>query len=523
MLLDIVKRLENQVKILENINSGKGTSNIQQLESNNQVVSKPVVNRAYTDFWNKTKISLMDMLTNAKKSANLSEDLTNFTLVAIEGICLHQDLLEAQFDYPAPSDDVIRSIQTEFMKIAKKLSVNKPELNGHREAINYGLSSLIWITLKESTADVAQQYSDMIDNHRNKIFMKKMEEETAWVKAWKEIFVNLLKLVKMEYKTGLFWNHKSTNKVDDLLTKLGNNYKNFLKNNNFEYSLETVENKTTEVTPKTPVNTNKKTEVLFNQGVQLINKLTSLNSQIEVAGFSDLNNILIRGLKFLLSAVSNSNKYKYVQDLKCLENFITDLLKPLKDINSNDLSYFKEYIQNVITSIHWLTKHDMCADIAQAYIDMADSPGNRILMKKIPEQSDWVKSIKEFNKTLLKTINEHFKFGLEFNQNGSDKIEDLASIDESLFTGGDSVSSQTQILISKEGKSETKSSISKISILLKGLNGGSIKLTEKIDGKIVINDSSNIRLEIDSSESVIIELENSKEVAVRFQDVEYKL
>lgn len=536
VLIDLVKRLENSVKSLEQITGTvkQQTQPILNNSTNTQNVQVQEIVRPFSEFSAKAKANLMDMLANAKKSA-YPEQLEALTLVGIEAFCLHQDILEAHFNYPLPPQTEIPKLQNLFLEVLKKITpiVNdKPELNIHGQAITYGINSFLWITLPEGTVDVCQQYSDMIDNHRNKIFLKKVEEEIAWVKAWKDIFINLVKLVKMEYKVGLPWNCKSTKKFDELYSTLGVNLKNFSLKKNFEYNinqqtsnLNTVNQQiTTEQQPSPTINL--KYGSLIAKGEELLSKLSLLSSEIEINGIADVNALLNKGIRFLLSVISRSKGFKFNTNLQCLTNVIVELGKELKTISTNrELNIFYEVLEHIFNSFYWITKNEMCLDIAQAYVDMVDNPGNKILMKKVPSQTDWIKSIKEFLKEMIKTIKEHFRFGLEFDANGKENIEQLAVIEYPPVSSQGSSSSAGEIFVlSKDGfnKAKTTTTIEN-AVVVDNIKEGRILIPDFANLKsISISNSSDLKVEFKTENALSIEISNSKNIVFNHSGKEFK-
>lgn len=527
ILLDVVKRLEQQVRLLQEVNSSKvGHTNTSQAIV---VEAKPKKVYPYTEFWNAAKNNLSEMLEKAKAS-QYPEELTKLTLIAIEGVLIHQDILESQHDYPLPSEDNIKVLQTRIIDVINKINPiikSKPELNSHGQAITYGINSLLYCTISEGANDVAQQYSDMIDNHKNKIFLSKNDTDIAWVKAWKDIFIQLVKLVKIEYKAGLMWNGKSTKSFEDLKKeKLGNHFNSFLKNNNFSYDSETVNVSNTSNPNATASNTIKlspKFEAFVNESSLLIKKLEASNKEVEIKGIIELNNIYIKGIKFLVSVVTNSKNYKFPTSFASLEQVIKDLSAELKTISNPELNQFIDVVSNIFTSFYWITKNEMCLDIAQAYIDMSDTPSNRILMKKIPAQSEWVKATKSWNKEILKMISLNYKFGLEFSASGSSEIENLAKIDENNFIGCSGSTSSTKFYNLNENGLTTVSGTTdnQNTSVFSSFNGGSIDLSKDVKSLKII-ECSNIKINVKSNETVGVEIDNSSGVTFIYGGKEYK-
>ena len=527
-LLNVVQRLEAAIEKLNLTNSG----NPVQIVTKAPVQEEPI--RVFTEWSKKAKSNLMEMIDNALKS-NFKENLEGLCILAIEAFCLHQDILEAQFNYKKPSADEVAKLQTLFMEIIKKVNSSvqdKRELSSHSEAIVYGVNSMLWITLSEGNVDVAQQYSDMIDSHRNKILLKKVEEESNWVKKWKEIFPELIKLIKMEYKVGLNWNYKTGNDFAEFLSnKVGENFKKFNEKKNFDFS--TFQHKQIQPVHEKEVSSSSSTnqENLLNHpkngnfnkvSLELLEKITLIEKE-NIPGIKELNQILSNGIKFLLHIINNSNKFKLPTNLDFLENYIKEnFMEKLKTIDHNEIALFKEICINIFSSFYWITKRDQCYDIAEAYVGFVGTPANKIFVKKIQPQTDWVKAINAYLNEMKTLVKMNYKFGIDFNPKGSDLFEDLLKIDESVSnntTESSCCSSLKWLSLTSDGLKDSSGSCGTSCICLEGLSGGTIKISSSTDSICLVKCSG---LLIEANKEIKIGLESSSGNVFSLNGKEFK-
>ena len=525
-LIDVVTRLENCIKEL------KGDSNIKIETVDKAEEEKPII-RPFTEFWTKAKESMQMMIENAKTST-LGEPLVRITEIAIEAICLHQDILYNQEHFKPLVDSETGIIQSKFMELIKKvekIGLEQREIEQHSKSIVTGINTLFWCTIKDDCGEVAQQYSEMIDVSRNKIVIKKIQEETNWVKAWKDIFLNLVKLVKMEYKVGLPYNFKSEKIFKEFQEKLGENFKYYTDNKKFKVlcssNTKVVKSKQEEKKEVTKeVKTTKNTEFL-NLMKANFSKMLKISRGAGIDKFEDLTIEIGRAYGILAHLLDNANKYRLPKedDMKRISQIFLDKVKLIKDYNSPDLALFKDNAENVLNSLHWITKNEQCEEIAQFYVEMCDHSGNKIFMKKVPELTDWIKSNKELLKKMQFDIKQYYKAGLDWNYKGGNDnfdelLKDLEKSTNFLFSEIPVQSNNDDCQcyeLSKSGlnKIETCSikSCSEGCVEIEESNGSKLKLTVGVKC-IKISNCSNIKIHLFTCDSITIGVFNSKQIEI---------
>ena len=160
-------------------------------------------------------------------------------------------------------------------------------------------------------------------------------------------------------------------------------------------------------------------------GLDFISKLDGIVAQVDLKDFAEINTLLKESLEFVLTVVIKARLFKKPTNMSILENEIKNLHAKLQKIGGYELNLFRDILENAFNSFYWFTKHEMCADIAQAYVDMIDSAGNKILMKKKPGETEWFKSVKALLKEMVSMVKMEFKFGLDFNPKGKDNFSDI--------------------------------------------------------------------------------------------------
>jgi hypothetical protein len=185
----------------------------------------------FSDFWNKTIQNLLELKKLAEENKKPEfEQLTNYL---IEGLCFQQDLLIAGQTFKKPQSNDIKEISKKFFSITKKVDEFKKDKRDfalHCDAIKSGLESLCWMFNEDSCDAVVQTYAESIEFPANKLFMEKIPEQTAWVKSLKNIFKEVIALVKANYKKGINWALKGEEDINKLMLTFGNTFrKNFKK------------------------------------------------------------------------------------------------------------------------------------------------------------------------------------------------------------------------------------------------------------------------------------------------------
>lgn len=511
-LLEVVSRLEAAISRLNNAGAGGAPA---EAEEEEQEIVRP-----YSEFWNKAKENLLSLIELSKQSS-ISEGLLKATHIAIEGLCLHQDILENAEHHKLPGDDVTQSLQKKIMEIIKKseeLGNTNRDVTNHCGAITNGMNALFWITVRDGCAEIVQQYSDMMDGYRNKIFLKKDEKETNWIKLLKEIFVNLLKLVKMEYKVGVNFNFNGK-PAEELVGILGANFKYFTENQKFKKNVSTSSKKKETAKPATssasatPAARTKNSDFL-DKVKETLTALVDLAKASNQEGLDSLTQLICEDYSYMAYFLENSKKYKLPDDKVMGEvtKFFSSIAARLKEINTKDIAPFKDIVENQNTSFYWFTKREDCADIAQAYIDMMDLGANKIFIRRVQPQTDWVKKNKELSLEMVKFIKMNYKTGLDWTGSGSDNHQELIENAKKSCIIGSCSPSQTQCCggvssvheVSESGAvvSDKKLDDKDYAVSLDGSK--SSKLTLSSVGSILLRNCDGVEITINGSSSVLV-------------------
>lgn len=183
----------------------------------------------FSEYWKKTLHNLLDF----KKVASETKipEIELITEIIIEGICFQQDALIAAETFKKPQgkdfEDLLKKF-TQFITKLDEIKKDKKDFALFCEAAKTALESLYWIFNDNSCDTIVQTYLEAIDFPGNKIFAKKIPEQSAWVKALKPIFKDTLELVKANYKSGINWSLKGEEDINKIILSCGNTFrKNF--------------------------------------------------------------------------------------------------------------------------------------------------------------------------------------------------------------------------------------------------------------------------------------------------------
>jgi len=227
-LTNLVNRLEQAVKTLEKVESGNSGNNSVNISSAMLSTENIAI---FTEFWNKTIQNLLGLKKLAEDTKK--PETEKLTEHLIEGLCFQQDLLIAGLTFKKPQANNLKEISKKFFAILSKVEEIKKENRDfalHCDAVKSGLESLCWMFNDDSCDAIVQTYAEAIEFPANKLFMQKIPEQTAWVKALKAIFKDVIELVRANYKKGINWSLKGDEDINNLMLSFGNTFrKNFKK------------------------------------------------------------------------------------------------------------------------------------------------------------------------------------------------------------------------------------------------------------------------------------------------------
>lgn len=427
-LLEVVSRLEAAI---ERLQSGK------QTDPNRSFEIEPEEAKPYTDYWNNSSTALLQMLEHSRKTKYPAE-LEELTNIAIEAKCLKRDILELCSKYKKPEKEGVKALQTELLNISKKtaaISAKNKEVSLHAELVKSGIDALFWVTVDQHCPEIAKQYVDMIDIPANKIFLKKVPEESAWVRSFKDAMKEVVTLVAKDYRTGVDWNFGGE-EFEKMLPNLGQFYKTFS-----ETKTLTPPVKRRVVSPNkklTPMNsTQLETQVYTNFVIDLKRLLGELQADAHATGIKnlgELTQLVTESFNYFIRVLQNYRKYKppTPENLAKLGEFLIARSKKAAELKSDkEVSLFVECVQNGLNCIFWITKELRCAEITKIYMEMVDSPGNKILMMKKPELTKWLNTFKAILKSMDALVRENYKTGFDWNFQGSANFEEfLAAVSQ---------------------------------------------------------------------------------------------
>lgn len=516
-LLEVVSRLEKAIKDVQSLSSSSNTNeHVKCVEEEKEII------RPFTSFWNKTKESLLQLSTLSKELP-YGEELVQITEMGIEGICFHQDIFDNQEHYKYPSEEELKKIQERFLEIIKRInevSSKKREIEHFSQCIVNGINSLLWISVLKDGLEVAQVYSEMIDNSRNKILLKKIKEESEYVNSWRSIFTELLKLIKAEYKTGLPYNFKSDKGFSCINEKLGENYKYYKENNKFK----TLTNKQaivkTEIKSESKLESKPIPKSKNSDFIELVIKNIKIlheKAKSDEGGVENLDKLTIeleKAYLIFIYILENSKRYKYPSEEKQKEisSIFLEKVKEIKQISSsnlNDTRLFQDHVENSINSFHWVTRNQECLDLAQFYVEQIDLSGNKIMMKKNQTLTGWIKANKEILTNMIQLLKMNYKLGLDWNyQNGSSDFDKYINEIKQSQNNKVDLCGQVQnegnsneniyYFLSKEGinkqtkeEFESKSNIDE-EIIIDSIEKGIFSIRK--NGRVIIRNSKNLKI-----------------------------
>ena len=221
VLLQLVTRLEAAISTLETKSVGGNPST--SLITSTQIA---VAN----DSWTRLLKLLLDFK-QVSIDTNLA-DMETLSEIVAESICAHQDILNATSTFTKPVNNDQQSLSKKLFTITSKaaeLGKKNRDIGLHCDAVKNGLDALYWVFTDVACHEITQTYMESIDFPGNKILIKKVPEQTAWLKMYKNIIKEINELVKANYKCGLVWASKGDSNVSNLILTIGNTYRNNYK------------------------------------------------------------------------------------------------------------------------------------------------------------------------------------------------------------------------------------------------------------------------------------------------------
>lgn len=195
---------------------------------------------AFAEYWKKTLHNLLEFKKVAADTK--SPEIELITEIVIEGVCFQQDILIAAESFKKPQGKDYQDLVKKFSQILTRfdeIKKDKKDFALFCEAAKTAVESLFWIFNDNSCDNIVQTYFEAIDFPGNKIFAKKVPEQSAWVKSLKPIFKDTIELVKANYKSGINWALKGEDDINKIILSCGNTFrKNFKQQESLQKTQE---------------------------------------------------------------------------------------------------------------------------------------------------------------------------------------------------------------------------------------------------------------------------------------------
>ncbi len=236
-LVSLVNRLEALVAKLEGNQSGQSLQqtnnvNISSPMPSTLKITSPSVEKitAYSEYWK----TCLNLLSELKKRAEETKkhEIESLTEVVLEAICFQQDLLVASDICKKPEIKDMQALAIRysgFIKKVEEIAKERRDFALHLDAVKTGLDCLSWMFNDKSCDSICQTYFEAIDFPGNKLFLQKIPEISAWVRAFKVVFKNVNELVKLNYKSGINWSITGEDDMNRVFLSIGTYQINFKK------------------------------------------------------------------------------------------------------------------------------------------------------------------------------------------------------------------------------------------------------------------------------------------------------
>jgi adenylyl cyclase-associated protein len=114
-------------------------------------------------------------------------------------------------------------------------------------------------------------------------------------------------------------------------------------------------------------------------------------------------------------------------DLQQLSKKLISIISKLQDISkgNKEVTLHCDAVKNGLDSMVWIFQDSQCDVIAQTYYEAIDFAGNKIMMKKNPSETKWVKSFKAIIKEIDNLVKGNYKSGLVWSSKGDGDVNNL--------------------------------------------------------------------------------------------------
>ncbi len=124
---------------------------------------------------------------------------------------------------------------------------------------------------------------------------------------------------------------------------------------------------------------------------------------------------------------SESFKRPVKNDLVTLSKKFTAIVTKVADIGkaNREFSLHSDAVKNGLDALYWVFAESSYADITQTYYESIDFAGNKILMQKVPEQSNWLKAYKAIINEVNSLVKANYRCGLTWSHAGDGEVTNL--------------------------------------------------------------------------------------------------
>jgi hypothetical protein len=115
------------------------------------------------------------------------------------------------------------------------------------------------------------------------------------------------------------------------------------------------------------------------------------------------------------------------KDFEPLTKKLISIITRAVDLGKNDrnISLHCDAVKNGLDILFWLFIDAQCEDTAKIYYESIDFAANKIMMKKNPPETTWIKSYKNVIKEIYNLVKTNYKMGLNWNMKGDSDYNKL--------------------------------------------------------------------------------------------------
>jgi adenylyl cyclase-associated protein len=115
------------------------------------------------------------------------------------------------------------------------------------------------------------------------------------------------------------------------------------------------------------------------------------------------------------------------KDLEQLSKKLISITTKVQEIGkaNKDVQLHCEAVKNGLDALIWVFQETQCDVITQTYFEAIDFAGNKIMFKKNPPETKWVKSFKAVIKEVNELVKANYKCGLVWSSKGDGDVNNL--------------------------------------------------------------------------------------------------